>query len=213
MESRLPIYKQEKSDTNVCPFPEEVQEERRRLATRVYRYKATGRCRRCRNRTTARGRLLQANKVCSISIQMIQLRDEATYVATTVSEILESTRMKAAGGVIPDVEATTILNQADHSARQCQEQSAIMSRAEERVTRLCVEATRLRSTEQSAIMRVETEYEASLILLEKMKAALSFLRKSERYLNSLEYIQKVKNKSLIERRDRDLQEKEICNYS
>lgn len=74
VEERLPLWKEEKSETDVCPFPKELQENQRSLQNRKnrkrnprsYKYTASGACRRCRKRNNDRLRMLRTSQYFGI---------------------------------------------------------------------------------------------------------------------------------------------------
>lgn len=232
VEDRMPEYKEERSVTLVCPFAEEVKGQHRvlkessfrpagerNLATtstttttnkrrRRYKFRAAGRCRRCKEKTTARRRVEEeeSNDVCAIAAEISILRDRAVYFASTCHSVLQSMKAK-------DFEnGSFFLRQAEESAVKCQEESHIASRAATAAMELCEKASSLRSFKDVTCANVELD--TAKLAVNRVKDALATVRRANLDFNTMHYVERVQNHRHLKIQDRKLSEKEqICNFA
>lgn len=194
-ESQLPIFREEKSETDVCPFPKEVQVDRRNLQTNqrpnnAYKYLATGSCTRCRNRANRRLRFAHNGNVCSIANNMMLLRDEAQYVATAANGIREKIQIQLSGDSYSVADVIRILRRANDFARECQESSQAVALSVHEATKLCKLASRRGSSTSSLEKQVRVQFEDMSALVANGKAALAGLRRAKRDLDAFMYVQR-----------------------
>lgn len=226
-EDLLPEYKEEQSKTKVCPFPMEVEEQRRNLREnnpnangnasqranpnsssvaqkrRRYKYGMVGSCRRCRKGMN--GRTLEANKndVCSMSEEIVRLREETKYAATSAQAILASMQEKAAGSVLPqdDADIAEMLTHAIGYARQCVEANEIATKCAETASRLCEEESLLESSQSTLQKLVEIEFQFASMSVTDSKTALARIRQVQRDLDVRLHLTKSDSRRLNSRSD------------
>lgn len=216
VESRMPRYREESMQTEICPFPQETETEERRMLKengKILSYNAkTGRCQRCKDKTTSRRRLLKSVDVCSVAKRVVRLKHEAEYAATESNAILERMKEKAANALFDDVDLSGILSRATVSARDCQEESSVASAAAKVAAELCAAASRLRSSTEASIHQVQQASRSARTATRKAKIALAASRQAERDLNTLYYVQDAQSRRGLEGSNRILQEQQICGY-
>jgi len=164
VEDRLPRFKEETSRTKVCPFPEEVEERRNRrllsktlyagkekqsrklapapaptpnMITRRYRFQSTGRCRRCKNKTTAR-QLQSRSEVCSFVKQAMLYQEQAEDTLKECIAILA--KFDAMARVLDDKDADKLLEKAQDKVDKCKEENDEATRVEKDAARFCESA-------------------------------------------------------------------------
>lgn len=217
VEERMPKYKEEESNTLVCPFPDEVQDEhgtRRLELLTTYRYRASGRCRRC-GTYYDRLRKLQTNSVCSISKSTNRLRDEVEYAANAAWDILQAMNTKVKSeALLGEQPAKAILTKANAYYQECHTESLVASKASKAAEELCVSSSGMRSSAYSFACKVEMERQAALVSKAKSNKALNRIRSALRDLDILIYIRTIKNRrnqhSNFQQEQRFLQEERFA---
>lgn len=193
---QLPAFKEEKSETDVCPFPREIQVERRSLQrakrgsiNRVYKFSATGICKRCRRKRRRHLEFTLTGDVCSIAKETMLLRNEVQYAAATANGILDIIKIHAASEGAKDVAVLSILTQANAFSRECQKTSQFAEIGADKAMKLCSLASRMGSPTTASLQKqVTIQFKVVSELVSRAKAGLADIRKLQRDVDTYIYI-------------------------
>lgn len=200
----VPLFREEKMLTTVCPFPDTIASTRR--------YQATGRGERCMN-SQAAGRLLQTRNACSVAEKTIKLQQKAEYVATKCNGILRSMMERANNDVFESVDLGELLERASDGAQVCQEAAATATKASQAAADLCSLENLPGSSSDDIIRETETESQTVMAAVIRGKNALSRVKRVQHEMNVVYYMQAAQSPRKLQGRDVSLHEEEVCSLT